>query len=56
MMFGWIIIIGLLVYMVVQGESTIPSRKTGLNRLNERLVKGDITIEEYQRIKQQLEE
>lgn len=56
MMFGWVLIIGILIYWVVKNEGYVPTNKPPLARLQERLAKGDITIEEYQRIKQQLEE
>lgn len=51
-MFIWIIFIVVLIYMFRNEDFT--SRKTPLERLNERLAAGEITIEEYKKIKKEL--
>jgi putative membrane protein len=62
-MFMWIIfliIIGLLIYFIVQGQKTkgpTPTQnESHLDILKKRYAKGEITKEEYERIKKDLEE
>jgi putative membrane protein len=62
-MFMWIIIlivVGLVVYFIVRGQKTKGQKPTQneshLDILKQRYAKGDITKEEYERIKKDLEE
>jgi len=54
----WFIIIGVLVYLFIGGNFNLNSfqRKSADNHLDERLAKGEISIEEYQEIKNTLKE
>lgn len=58
MMFLWIIIIGVLIYFLMNGDyDNILNKKdntTALEKLNKRLANGDISVEEYNEIKQTL--
>jgi len=58
MMFFWFIIIGILVYMLFGGSVNFKQnqRKNSNNLLDERLAKGEISIEEYHELKTILEE
>lgn len=49
----WFVIIGVLVYFLVSGNFNLGSfqRKSSENHLDERLAKGEISIEEYQKLK-----
>ncbi|MCF7927226.1 MAG: SHOCT domain-containing protein [Candidatus Izimaplasma sp.] len=57
-MFLWIIIIGVLIYFLMNGDyDNILNKKdntTALEKLNKRLANGDISVEEYNEIKQTL--
>jgi putative membrane protein len=62
-MFMWIvflIVIGLLIYFIVQGQKTkgqTPTRnESPVDILKKRYAKGEVTKEEYERIKKDLEE
>jgi putative membrane protein len=60
-MFMWIIfliVIGLLIYFIVQGQKTkgqTPTNESPLDILKKRYAKGEITKEEYERVKKDLE-
>ncbi|PAT01318.1 hypothetical protein CI105_07000 [Candidatus Izimaplasma bacterium ZiA1] len=58
MMVLWLVIIGVLVYYLINGSFEIGSFKksNALDKLNERLAKGEISIEEYKKIKTTLKE
>lgn len=53
MMIFWLVILGVLIYFLVNGNLTIPSniRNNAHNHLDERLAKGDISIDEYKTLK-----
>jgi len=58
MMILWFVIIGALVYFLIRGDLNLNSfqRKSADNHLDERLAKGEISIEEYQELKTTLKE
>lgn len=58
MMFLWFLIIGVLVYVLLGGKYNLHSfrGKSTMNHLDERLAKGEISIEEYHAIKTTLKE
>lgn len=58
MMVLWFVIIGVLVYFLIGGNFNLNSfqRKSADNHLDERLAKGEISIEEYQELKATLKE
>lgn len=58
MMVLWFVIIGVLVYVLAGGKLSINSLqgKSADNHLDERLAKGEISIEEYQELKTTLKE
>ncbi|MGS0972176.1 MAG: SHOCT domain-containing protein [Candidatus Izemoplasmataceae bacterium] len=58
MMILWFVLIGILVYFLVGGDWNLNSfqRKSAGNHLDERLAKGEISIEEYQKLKTTLKE
>lgn len=57
MMFFWVVILIVLVYFLLRGDLDIKLRRDDPHQaLDERLARGDISIAEYQRIKQVLEE
>lgn len=58
MMFLWFIIIGFLVYVLIGKNLDLHSlyKKSPNDQLNERLAKGEISIEEYHKIKSTLKE
>lgn len=57
MMFIWFIIIGVLLYYILQGDIELPKpQKKPRALLDERLARGEISMEEYEQIKQQLED
>ena len=57
-MFFWFIIIGVLIYFLVNGSLNFESfhKKRSDDLLDERLAKGEISIEEYHEIKTTLKE
>jgi uncharacterized membrane protein len=58
MMILWFVIIGVLVYLLAGGKLNLNSfqGKSAINHLDERLAKGEISIEEYQSLKTTLKE
>lgn len=57
MMVFWFIIIGILLYFLLAGNQNFNvTSKKAENTLNERLAKGEISIDEYREIKKTLEE
>lgn len=58
MMFFWLIIIGVLLYLVFGGniDLTFFHKKSSSDLLDERLAKGEINIEEYREIKTVMKE
>jgi uncharacterized membrane protein len=58
MMILWFVIIGALVYLLVKGDLNFGSfqRRSADNHLDDRLAKGEISIEEYQELKTTLKE
>lgn len=58
MMFFWFIIIGVLIYMLLGDNLSFDKfqKKTSLDLLDERLAKGEISIEEYRELKEILKE
>ena len=58
MMILWFVIIGALVYFLIKGDFDFGSfqGRSADNHLDERLAKGEISIEEYQEIKTTLKE
>ena len=58
MMILWFVIIGVLVYLLIGGNLDLNSFQKGgsHNHLDERLAKGEISIEEYREIKTTLKE
>lgn len=58
MMILWFVIIGVLVYFLLRGDLNFYSfqRRSADNHLDEKLAKGEISIEEYQEIKTTLKE
>lgn len=58
MMVLWIIIIGVLVYFLLGGDMNLNAikRKNADDHLNERLAKGEISVEEYQELKSVIKE
>ncbi len=58
MMILWFVIIGALVYFLIRGDLNFNSfqGKSADNHLDERLAKGEISIEEYQELKTTLRE
>jgi uncharacterized membrane protein len=58
MMILWFLIIGALLYYLIKGDLNFGSfqRQSADNHLDERLAKGEISIEEYQEIKTTLKE
>ena len=53
MMILWFVIIGALVYFLVKGDFSLGSiqGRSADSHLDERLAKGEISIEEYQELK-----
>ena len=58
MMILWFLIIGALLYYLIKGDLNFGSfqGRSADNHLDERLAKGEISIEEYQEIKTTLKE
>ncbi|QMS85252.1 SHOCT domain-containing protein [Candidatus Xianfuyuplasma coldseepsis] len=58
MMILWFVIIGALVYFLVKGDFSLGSiqGRSADSHLDERLAKGEISIEEYQELKTTLKE
>lgn len=58
MMFLWLVIIGVLLYLLLGDNISIKSfsQKKSSDLLEERLARGEISIEEYQKIKAILKE
>ncbi len=58
MMILWFVIIGVAVYLFIGGNLNLNSfkRRSVDNYLDERLAKGEISIEEYQELKATLKE
>ncbi len=57
MMFLWFVIIAVLVYLLVGGNLDFRRMKEDTDeRLNERLAKGEINIDEYKEIKKTIKE
>ncbi|XMB71464.1 hypothetical protein RJI07_04930 [Mycoplasmatota bacterium WC30] len=58
MMILWFVIIGVLVYFLIGGNINLNSfqKSSAVNHLEERLAKGEISIEEYQKLKSTLKE
>ena len=51
MMFLWVVIIGILIYYLFNNNVDFKNTKeTPIQTLKKRLAKGEITIEEYQKI------
>jgi uncharacterized membrane protein len=58
MMILWVVIIGVLVYVLLGENLNIKAfqRKSAVDYLKERLARGEITTNEYQELKNTLEE
>lgn len=58
MMFLWFLIIGGLVFFLIRGDLNYSAykRRSADNYLDERLAKGEISIEQYQELKTTLKE
>lgn len=56
MMVLWVLIIGGLLYFLFKENVILPTTKKPLTRIKERLAEGEITLEEYNRLKRILEE
>ncbi len=58
MMFLWFIILAVLIYLLLGGTVNFSQTRKGNtnNHLDERLARGEITIEEYKKIKQTIKE
>jgi uncharacterized membrane protein len=57
MMIFWLVIIGALFYMLIGGNINLGNiTKNADNVLDERLAKGEISVEEYEQIKRTLKE
>lgn len=55
MMFIWIFILGVIVYMYVEKGTFRFNRNTDpLSMLDERLAKGEVSFEEYKKLKEEL--
>ena len=55
MMFIWILVLGVIVYMYVENGSFRFDRNTNpLNMLDERLARGEVSLEEYKKLKEEL--
>ena len=56
-MIFWLVIIGALFYMLIGGNINLGNiTKNADNVLDERLAKGEISVEEYEQIKRTLKE